>query len=55
MTLLERVLRHERALTVTGLSLITFLCWAWIGPMAVDMYGAMSGRSAWMMTPTWDT
>jgi predicted metal-binding membrane protein len=25
------------------------LCWAWIVPMAQDMYGAMDGASAWMM------
>ena len=32
----------------------TALCWLWIAPMAVDMYGAMTGPSAWMMTTTWD-
>jgi predicted metal-binding membrane protein len=30
------------------------LCWAWIVPMARDMYGAMTGPSAWMMTDQWD-
>jgi predicted metal-binding membrane protein len=29
-------------------------CWAWIVPMAIDMYGAMTGPSAWMMTTNWD-
>jgi predicted metal-binding membrane protein len=30
------------------------LCWAWIVPMARDMYGAMTGASAWMMAGVWD-
>ena len=32
----------------------TVLCWLWIVPMARDMYGAMTGPSAWMMAGTWD-
>jgi predicted metal-binding membrane protein len=30
------------------------LCWAWLVPMARDMYGTMTGAAAWMMTGTWD-
>jgi predicted metal-binding membrane protein len=30
------------------------LAWWWIVAMARDMYGAMTGPSAWMMTSTWD-
>ncbi len=30
------------------------LCWAWIGAMALDMYGSMTGASAWMMRAHWD-
>jgi predicted metal-binding membrane protein len=26
----------------------------WIAPMARDMYGAMTGGSAWMMPKQWD-
>ena len=37
------------ALTATIL-----LCWAWIVPMARDMYGEMDGPSAWMMPHHWD-
>ena len=33
---------------------IPLLCWAWIAPMARDMYGTMQGPSAWMMTDHWD-
>lgn len=29
-------------------------CWIWVVAMARDMYGPMSGVSAWMMTVTWD-
>jgi predicted metal-binding membrane protein len=30
------------------------LAWWWIARMGVDMYGSMTGASAWMMTPVWD-
>ena len=54
-TSLERTLRHDRWITATGLGVVTLLCWLWLVPMARDMYGAMDGPSAWMMTSTWDT
>jgi predicted metal-binding membrane protein len=30
------------------------VCWAWIVTMAHDMYGPMTGASAWMMRVQWD-
>jgi predicted metal-binding membrane protein len=39
---------------VALLILLPLVCWAWIVAMARDMYGPMSGASAWMMTPVWD-
>ena len=33
---------------------VTVAAWAWIVPMGRDMYGSMTGLSAWMMTSTWD-
>ena len=42
-----------RTATLVGLIAVTLLCWLWIAPMARDMYGAMTGPSAWMMTPVW--
>ena len=36
------------------LVLIPLLSWAWIVALARDMYGPMTGPSAWMMTPEWD-
>jgi predicted metal-binding membrane protein len=45
----------SRWAVVSGLGATALLCWAWIAPMAVDMYGSMSGLSAWMMTSMWDT
>jgi predicted metal-binding membrane protein len=36
------------------LSVVTLASWSWIVVMARDMYGPMSGASAWMMTSTWD-
>lgn len=45
----------SRALVLAGLLLASGLCWAWIVLMAVDMYGAMDGASAWMMRAApWD-
>ena len=34
--------------------IVLLLSWWWIVAMARDMYGAMDGPSAWMMTPVWD-
>ena len=53
-TTLERVVRRDRAVLGAALATIVLLCWAWIVPMARDMYGAMTGPSAWMMTTHWD-
>ncbi len=36
------------------LTVVTLLSWIWIVPMARDMYGPMTGPSAWMMRPAWD-
>jgi predicted metal-binding membrane protein len=54
LTLLEAIVRHERRVLVAALVAVPVLCFAWIVPMARDMYGAMTGPSAWMMTPVWD-
>ncbi len=54
MTLVEAAVRHERRVLAVSLVTIPLLCAAWIVPMARDMYGAMSGPSAWMMTRVWD-
>lgn len=53
-TSLELLLRRDRWLVGGALAVGIALCWAWIVPMARDMYGEMSGSSAWMMTDTWD-
>ena len=49
-TSLESLLRRDRWLVGGALALAILLSWAWIVPMAIDMYGSMSGSSAWMMT-----
>ena len=54
LTSLEALLKRDRWLVAGPLAAATVLCWAWIVPMARDMYGAMTGPSAWMMTDTWD-
>lgn len=54
-TLVERVFRHERTVLLAILAAVTAACWWWIVPMARDMYGPMTGPSAWMMTARWDT
>jgi predicted metal-binding membrane protein len=53
-TVLERIARHDRAVLVVMLVAVPLACWSWIVPMARDMYGSMSGPSAWMMTDLWD-
>lgn len=41
-------------MVVGGLVAIVLLCWAWVLPMARDMYGDMDGAAAWMMRAHWD-
>jgi predicted metal-binding membrane protein len=53
-TILESALLGERASVVVLLILLPAISWIWIIAMARDMYGPMTGASAWMMTPTWD-
>jgi predicted metal-binding membrane protein len=53
-THLETLLRRDRWLIGLTLVVTVALCWAWLVPMARDMYGPMNGAAAWMMTETWD-
>ncbi len=53
-TPLESLLRRDRWLIGGSLVVAIALSWAWIVPMAFDMYGSMKGSAAWMMTSTWD-
>ena len=53
-TIVEHALRHGRTPALVLLVLLPVLCWAWIVAMARDMYGPMTGASAWMMTANWD-
>ena len=48
------MLQGERTLVVVLLVLVPVISWTWIVIMARDMYGPMTGASAWMMTPHWD-
>jgi predicted metal-binding membrane protein len=47
-------LSRDQWLVGATLAAVIALCWGWIAPMALDMYGPMTGWSAWMMTGTWD-
>jgi predicted metal-binding membrane protein len=47
-------LSRDRLLVGATLAAVIALCWGWITPMALDMYGPMTGCSAWMMTQSWD-
>jgi predicted metal-binding membrane protein len=49
VTALELALRRDRRWIGGALCAAVLLCWAWIVPMARDMYGSMQGASAWMM------
>ena len=53
-TILESTLRHDRTSAVVLLVLLPLVSWMWIVIMAQDMYGPMTGASAWMMTARWD-
>jgi predicted metal-binding membrane protein len=53
-TPLERGLARERALILAGLIGSVALVWAWLVPVALDMYGDMRGPAAWMMQLRWD-
>src|SRR3954454_14068446 len=48
-TVLESAIDRDRVLVIASLAMLSVLCWAWIVPMGRDMYGPMSGSSAWMM------
>ncbi len=53
-TILELALRYDRAPAVVLLIVLPLVSWMWIVVMARDMYGPMTGASAWMMTVVWD-
>jgi predicted metal-binding membrane protein len=46
--------RNGRAAFPAVVVAVLLLSWWWIVAMTRDMYGAMSGPSAWMMTSVWD-
>ena len=45
---------REGAAFAGAVLIVLLLAWWWIAAMARDMYGAMTGPSAWMMTSVWD-
>ena len=47
-------MRYDRVPLLVLLLLLPLVSWIWIVVMARDMYGPMTGASAWMMTATWD-
>ncbi len=53
-TWIELALGYDRVSIVVLLFLFPLVCWSWIVVMARDMYGPMTGASAWMMTLEWD-
>jgi predicted metal-binding membrane protein len=53
-TAVERALQPRRGPFAAVLIVFTLACWAWIVVLARDMYGAMTGPSAWMMALRWD-
>ena len=53
-TVTRDALRSARPSTVALLVFLPLVAWLWMIVMARDMYGPMTGASAWMMTPNWD-
>jgi predicted metal-binding membrane protein len=54
-TRIETALADLRPALILILIVFPLGCWLWVAAMARDMYGPMTGASAWMMTVTWDT
>jgi predicted metal-binding membrane protein len=52
--MIESALRYNRTPAVMLLLVLPLVSWMWIVVMARDMYGPMTGTSAWMMTAVWD-
>jgi predicted metal-binding membrane protein len=53
-TVLESALRQDRLALLVIAVVLPLVSWLWIVVMARDMYGPMTGASAWMMTAVWD-
>lgn len=53
-TAVEALLRNERLVFLAGPLVMAVLAWTWLVLAALDMYGSMSGLSAWMMDARWD-
>ena len=53
-TPVETALADLKPTLIVVLLIVPVLCWIWVVAMARDMYGPMTGASAWMMTVTWD-
>src|SRR5205085_929003 len=45
--------RRDRRQILAGIAVVAALSWLWVIPAARDMYGSMSGLSAWMMQDQW--
>jgi predicted metal-binding membrane protein len=50
---IEAALIRDRWLVGGALAVAIALSWGWIVPMALDMYGDMSGSATWMMAAHW--
>jgi predicted metal-binding membrane protein len=53
-TALEVAVSSDMIAPLLTLVAVALTCWAWIGLMAHDMYGPMTGASRWMMRATWN-
>ena len=53
-TRIETALGDLKPALVIVFLVFPLACWLWVIAMARDMYGSMTGASAWMMTVTWD-
>jgi predicted metal-binding membrane protein len=52
---LDAALRRDRLIVASALAGIAAMSWAYLVPTSLDMYGSMSGLSAWMTAASWDT
>jgi predicted metal-binding membrane protein len=54
-SVVESAVARPRVSLALVLIVLPLACWVWVIAMANDMYGPMTGASAWMMSVTWDT
>lgn len=51
---LQALLSRPKLVVLAGITGTVLVCWLYLVPASLDMYGRMDGVAAWMMHGTWD-